>query len=133
MGPSSNALIDRDVDRYITTPPLLTSISHLIYTEQMSEYNQIMLDELQGFLVALAISVIITLSIVGYKSKGKTMKKHKKSESKKVLNGFFLDDEGELRRGIATWVMGENNEEIPVYLEYGSNKVYPRKEDKQES
>lgn len=53
-----------------------------------------------------------------------------KEESRKPvrLHGFFTDPQGGLRRGIPTWVKDEEGNEMPAYLEFGSNTVYPREE-----
>lgn len=44
------------------------------------------------------------------------------------LHGFFVDPDGNLRRGVPTWTVDEAGNETPVNLEWGSHKVYPREE-----
>jgi len=42
------------------------------------------------------------------------------------LDGFFLDPDGGLRRGVPTWVIGKDGEDIPVFLEFNTDMVFPR-------
>ncbi|MBI2310832.1 hypothetical protein HYU90_03385 [Candidatus Collierbacteria bacterium] len=50
------------------------------------------------------------------------------SEEPIVLHGFFVDSDGNLHRGIPTWVYDDEGNEHPVNLEWGTNIVYPREE-----
>ena len=45
-----------------------------------------------------------------------------------VLPGFFTDPEGKLHRGVSTWANDGEGIITPVYLEWGSNNIYPRKD-----
>lgn len=45
-----------------------------------------------------------------------------------VLPGFFTDAEGKLHRGVPTWADDGEGIITPVYLEWGTNKTYPRKD-----
>lgn len=42
------------------------------------------------------------------------------------LKGFFIDPEGNLRRGMPTWVIDEEGNEVPVSREHNTGITYPR-------
>lgn len=48
------------------------------------------------------------------------------------LPGFFVDPEGNLRRGVAVIGIDENGKESPVNLEWGTMNVYPVNETPEE-